>query len=399
MRGARAAALLLLAASARAEVAVFDAGRLPPDGALYSADGYHYAYLVSDEKHDRWLVDGKARATGAAGTLSPAAALSADGSVLMHFVAAGDGWALAFNGRRAGKKTYEDVASPALSPAGRNMAFAAKTPAGWVTVSGQGTGPAFPKPPSLLLVSEKSTLALNEWAGRPWLYRDHAPVAALAGGEPAVSPDLKRTAAVVPGASGGGTYVEVDGKRLGPWADAGTPAFSPDGRHVAFLAKRRAGGPFDTLIVDGRSAEMTPCEGCTLVVDNAGRAFEDELVVAIDEKAQIHRFYLGTKPLGRPSRVGSSPRGTHYVYSALTGRGDVIALDGKAAETDAPLALPVTAPVFDGENEYHYWTNVGPDIALVCGAVSSARPKETRCAAVAAALGWPPASDAPSSAP
>jgi hypothetical protein len=389
-RLALAAVAVLLSASARAEVAVFDAGALPPDGALYSADGYHYAYLESDDREDDLIVDGRARAKGKPGTLGGPAVLSADGATLLHFVAVPGGWSPAINGRRVGKKAFAEIASAAMSASGRNVAYAARTAEGWVVASGQGTGPAFPKPPSLLQVSDKSTAYVVGWQGRPWLYRDHKPVLELPDDQPAISADLSRVAYAGEDRAAGGFYAVVDGKRIGPWRRVGAPGFSPDGRHYAFLASEppQEEGVFNVLIVDGRRAPMTPCGDCTLVVDNGGRAFQDELLMSVGEKAQVHRFSLDGKALGRPPRVGSSSRGTHFAYSALTGRGEIVAVDGKMVEPHAPLALPIAAPAFDGEDEFHYWALVGHELLLVCAAVDASVHRPTRCANRARFSGW-----------
>jgi hypothetical protein len=394
--------LALLARPARAEIAVYDAGPIPEDGALYSDDGYHFAGLVSDASGTRYLVDGRPRASGAAGTISGPAALSADGSMLLHFVAAPGGWSLAINGRRMSRSAFPEIADAKLSANGRNAAYVAQMPQGWAVVSGQGTGPAFPKPPALLGVTEKTVLYMAEWSGRNWLYRNHQPVQTPAYDSVSVSPDLTRIAGVAFDRAEDRAYVDVDGRRYGPWTSAGAPAFSPNGRHWGFLASAPPGAPghYDVLIVDGRPAALHPCLGCTLTLDNAARAFEDEIVIAIDDKTQIHRFFVDGTLLGRPPRVGSSRSGSHYAYSMLTGRGNVVGLDGKTLETDAPLATPLAPPVFDGESEYHYWSIDGRDLLLVCGAVDGSNPRRTRCAGISEGLGRkPPTNWAPPSSP
>jgi len=379
----------MLAASARAELALFDAGPNTPSGALYSADGYHYAYLASDEHGDQWIVDGRARARGLPGALAAPAALSADGSILFHFLAVRGGWAPAINGRRVGRAVYGEIGEVELSRSGRNAAFSARTPQGWVVVSGQGTGPAFSKPPLLLAASEKSTAYVVVSAGAQWLYRDHKPVRAVPFSQMALSPDLKRVAGLWRDDSGK-TFVEVDGTKLGPWTDASAPVFSPNGRHVGFLAGEPPSsvGELGFAVIDGVKTPIASCTACALILDDSGRAFEDKTHVVVDDKAQIHAFLYAGTVLGEGPSFGAAAG--HYGFTALSGgsRGPGFWLDGRMIEPGAPLALAVTPPVFDGPSEYHYWTLIGTQLVLACGSTEGGNPRTTRCAATAAALGW-----------
>ncbi len=180
-----------------------------------------------------------------------------------------------------------------------------------------------------------------------------------------------------------GIFVEIDGKRTGPWASASVPAFSPSGRHAAFLAEKlpSAGAGYDALFIDGRPAPMKICSGCTLTVDDAGRAFEDKLLVVADPRGEMHHVFLDGRELGRPPRVGFAPGGDHYVYPMMTGRGMGVGLDGRFVEPGAPLPILASSiPIaFDGTDEYHYWTLVDGHLRLVCGAVDGNGGK-TRCA-------------------
>ena len=123
------------------------------------------------------------------------------------------GVAAALNGRRAGK-TYPEIRSLTLSPAGRNAAYVVKTPEGWAGASGQGLGPAFPDPPSAPTVTENGVAYFAQWQGAVWLYRNHKPVSRVAGTEVSLSPDLKRVGAVVRDRAAG-TFVGHEGATTG----------------------------------------------------------------------------------------------------------------------------------------------------------------------------------------
>lgn len=390
MTSAAALLLLALAAPARADVAQFDAGLDPKEGAVYSADGYHYASYETSGGQDRWLVDGRARVQLPEGSLPSATpALSADGSLLLHYLQVFDkagnplGLAAAVNGRPVGP-LYQEIQSLKLSPRGSNVAYVARTPAGWVAVSRQGTGPAFAEAPAILGVSENGIVYLAPSGDGTILYRNHKALGRADYESAAVSEDLRRVAGVVP--TSGGVFVDIDGKRTGPWASASAPSFSPNGRHVAFLAEKlpASDGSFNALMVDGHPAPMKACGGCTVTIDDAGRAFEDKLLVALDPRGEMHQVFLDGKELGRPPRVGFAPGGSHYVYPEMTGRGVGVGLDGRFTEEGAPLpilssALPIA---FDGTEEYHYWALVGDRLRLVCGSVDG-NGANTRCAQLA----------------
>lgn len=390
----RAALLtVLLAATAAAGTVSYDAGAPPPSGALYSADGYHYAYPESVDGEDRWIVDGKARARGAPGAFAGPGALSADGAVLLHALACGGGKVCAaLNGRRAGPP-FDELALLTLSPKGGNAAYAGKSAQGWSVVSAQGQGPAFAGPPLVLAVSESHTAYLAPWGAQVWLYRDHKPVSIHSYERAAISPDLSRVAGVWTIPDTHRTYAEVDGKTFGAVRSAQTPVFSPNGRHWGLLAARAAAGHVDTLVIDGQPSKMESCGNCELVLDDAGRAFIDHVQVVVDEKTQVHFFYLDGKPLGLAGKVGLLPGGGHFVYPMLSGKqGPVIGLDGRVLEAGAPMLVPVAPPVFDGRDEYHYWSISGRRWVLVCGTVDGSDPEKTRCAEKARRLhgGKPP---------
>jgi hypothetical protein len=394
-RAGAAAAALLLCAAARAELAQFDAGPIPPNGALYSADGYHYAYLQSDAREDRWIVDGRARIRGKAGELSAPGALSSDGSVLFHFLAVPGGWAPAVNGRRIGQAVYSDVGEIQLSRSGRNAAFCAQTPQGWVVVSGQGTGPAFEKPPLLLAVSEKSTAYVVVWSGAQWYYRDHQAVRSVPYDRMSFSAELLHFGGVWK-ASDNRFYVEVDGASSGPLYGASAPVFSPNGRRVGYLAGDDPNdyGGTSYAVVDGIKQAVKPCRGCALILDDAGRTFEDKTLFLVDEKAQLHSYSLDGKELGKAPALGASAGRYGLTILGADSRGLGFAVDGHIVEPDAPLALAVSPPVFDGPREYHYWSLSGQNLHLACGSTEGGDPRSTRCAAVAQRLGWERASDA-----
>lgn len=391
-----AALLLVLALPARAALSVYDAGKDPPPGTIWSEDGYHYAYLESDEDGDRWVVDGRVRAKGAEGEFTGPGALSANGAILLHSTGVLDkagnllGVAPAVNGRRAGA-VYAEIKSFHLSPRGVNAATVARTPKGWVVASLHGTGPAFAEPPFHVALTDKETLYFVEFGGAAWLYRDHKPVEKKPYGAASTSRDLRRTGGLFTGADGM-IYVEIDRTTFGPYNSATAPAFSADGRHSAFLASALSEHGYDTLIVDGLPSEMKRCADCTVSVDDRGRAFQDVIMTGVSERAQIHMAFTGGKSLhpgGQPPKVGLAPGGRHFVYPMLAPQGLAVGLDGRIAETGAPMPLIPAPTVFDGE-EYHYWSVTGKRLQLVCGSAEGSRAPKPRCAAVARSAGWPP---------
>ncbi|MDP3543508.1 MAG: hypothetical protein Q8T11_13645 [Elusimicrobiota bacterium] len=399
MRSASLAAALLLAAAApaRAGLDVYDAGQDPPPGTIWSEDGYHYAYLESDADGDRWIVDGRVRAKGAEGELTGPGALNANGSILLHSTGVLDkagkllGVAPAINGKRAGG-AHDELHGFMLSPGGSNAAYVARTPKGWSVVSQQGSGPAFKEPPLHLAVTEDQTLYFVEFGGATWLYRNHKPVEKTPFTGASTSRDLRRAAGVYTG-SDGLIYVEIDKTTFGPYNAASVPVFSANGAHSAFLAAVDTENGYDALIVNGLPVEMRRCADCSVSVDDRGRAFQDVIMTGVSERAQIHMAFSGGKSLhpgGQPPKVGLAPGGRHFVYPMLAPQGVAVGLNGRIAETGAPMPLIPAPTVFDGE-EYHYWSVSGGRLLLVCGSAEGPRAPRTRCAAAARRAGWPPA--------
>lgn len=388
-----AAALVLAALPAAAELAVYDAGKDPGQGVVWSGDGYHYAFFESSGGEDRWIVDGKVRARGAEGTLGGPAALSRDGRVLLHPIAVFDdkgnplGVAPAVNGRRAGAPV-EEFAMPAVSPLGGNVAFAARTAAGWVVRSQRGSGPVFADPPLALEVGEKDVTFIGANKDAVWLCRDHKTVASKPWAQASLSPGGARSGGVYEG-SDGSIRVEVDGREYGPYSLAAPPSFSADGRHFAFLAAgpQSGGNSYDLLVVDGVERPMHQCAGCAAWVDGRGRAFQDVTHTAISERGQIHSAYLdGVSLGGQTQKVGFG--GGHYVAPMLSKRGPAVVVDGALTEPDAPLPLAPAPVSFDGPDEYHYWAADSGKLLLVCGNAAGPRAAKTRCDSAARAAGF-----------
>jgi hypothetical protein len=373
--------------AAEAPIVGFDAFPLPKGESFFSADGYHMAALSSTETEDLWTVDGLVRARGPLGSLPEGGVLSADGEVLLHAVTAPGGVRAAINGTPYGE-TYTEIAKLAVSARGRNGAYAAETPKGWIVVSAQGRGPAFPAPPERLEVTETSTVYVVDWEKRKWLYRDHRPVRALPYDSVSLSPDLSRAAGVLKTAYG--TTVELDGRKLGPYASVSAPVFSPNGRHWAFQVFNGRSGR-DSVVADGKPSVARRC-ACSLVVDDSGRVFQDELIIPIP-KGDVHVFYLNGKELfrgGRPPHVATSPDGTRYVYPMMTGFGGSIGMNGALLRKHAPIPLPPWGPLaFDGPEEFHYWAVIGSRLHLICATVDGSDVMRTRCAERGAKGGWP----------
>jgi len=373
--GARALLLVLLAApsfAAEAPLVGFDSQFLPGGTSFFSADGYHLAALDSTATEDIWTVNGKVRARGPRGTFPEGGVISADGSVLLHTVVVPGGVRAALNGRPYGA-VYAAIENLTISARGENGAFAAKTPKGWAVVSAQGVGPAFPAQPTRLEVTETSTQYVVDWQKQNWLYVDHRPVRAF----------VTRT--------GNGSVVEIDGQRYGPYASVSAVAYSPNGRHWAFQpgdTGRNSKAPA-IVIVDGRTAPAHRC-ACTLVVDDTGRVFQDELLIPIP-KGEVHTFYLEGKELyrgGRPPRVATSPDGSKYVYPMLSPFGGSIGMNGALLRKHAPIPLSWSPLVFDGPTEFHYWSVIGDRLHLICATTDGSDSLQTRCAGRSTKNGW-----------
>lgn len=385
-----ALALLALAGPAAGETIVgFDAFAIPKGESFFAAQGWHLAALSSTETEDLWTVNGLVRARGPRGTLPGGGVISADGSALLHVVEVAGGQRAAVNGTPYGA-VYSEIKTLAVSPRGGNAAFTAETPRGWAVVSAQGTGPAFPAEPERLVAAENGTFYVAAWQGRSWLYRDHKPVQALPEGQVFFSPDFTRWGRVVR-RDVVGTSVEFEGLKLGPYSNISAVVFSPNGRHWAFQPantgpNRRAPA---VVVVDGRPTPAKRC-GCALVVDDAGRVFQDEILVPIP-KGEIHAFYHEGKELyraGRPPHVATSPNGTDYVYPMMTPMGGSIGMNKGLLRKHAPIPIPWGPLVFDGPSEFHYWAVIGDRLHLICATTDGTDVMTSRCAARGAANGW-----------
>jgi len=339
-------------------------------------------------------VDGRVRVEGAEGELTGPGALNANASVLLHATGVLDkageflGVSPAINGKRVGA-IYAEIQSLTLSPRGGNFVAVVRTPKGWAVASKQGTGPSFEKPPLQVAVSETQTAYFVRFGGATWLYRDHKPVERKPYDSATLSPDLRRTAGVYSGADG--IYAEIDKMVYGPYYSAGLPVFSADGWNAALMAEIDTERGYDALLVNGEPVEMKRCSDCTVSVDDRGRAFQDVIMTGISERAQIHMAFTDGKSLhpgGQPPRVGLAPGGKHFVYPMLAPQGISVGLDGRIAETGAPMPLIPAPVVFDGEDQ-HYCSVRRKRVLLVCGSGEGPRVPRSRCAAVARRLGWP----------
>lgn len=370
-----ALAAALLASPARAAegaIVGYDAFPAPGEPSFFSADGYHLASLETTKDEDFWKVDGKTRARGPKGTLSAGpAALSPDGSVLFHCVGAVEGLRPAVNGVAYGA-VWKEILSPVVSARGRNAAFIGHSEAGYAVVSGQGTGPAFPTAPEALAVGEDWVSYEARWQGRRWLYRDHKPVSAL--------PEPKKTPY--------GLLIEVDGRTYGPYPSVSGIATSPNGRHWAFQPQYGRGSK-GGYVVDGVERPGHKCD-CSLVVDDQGRVFQDEVLIPIP-KGEMHDIWKDGKelyPHGRPPKVATSPDGAHFVYPMMTPLGGSIGMDGALLRKHAPIPLSWSPLVFDGPSDFHYWSVVGSRFHLICANTDGSDVALGPCAQRGVKNGW-----------
>lgn len=385
------AAILLTSPPARADVKVFAVGtgmNIVQYGDTYigSRDGYHLANLSSDGEHDFWEKDGVELARAPKGVFlhgselngGESAAMSADGKVLLHLMAARDsngaaGVSAALNGKAVGG-VYLEIKFLRVSPHGTNIAYAARDASGWSVHSGQGVSPALPDPPSFLFVSDSETVYLTRWQGRMWTYRGGVPSAARNYTTMSATPDLKHLSGVYEDPNGNGHFVDIDGAPSGPWRDAEAPVYSVDGRHAAFLAQSPTG---DSVVIDG--APQAATKGADfLLVNDAGTPYWITPPTG-DTDFMAYRAGAALKPVvaGHSEWAGFSPSGQH---DAFWGKGRLI-VDGKAVK--APRPGEEMRIVFDDEKSFHYLTS---NFELVCATVDGSPAEKSRCARIGRAL-------------
>lgn len=399
MKAGWAALGLLLAVSARADMAIFNAQRLGQtySNACVSANGYHYAVLVSGKKNDQFIVDGRTIAQAAPGALGGSlhsdCALSDDGKALLHVMAAPSsqahaGVVAAMNGKPLGA-VVQDVSDLNLSPDHTFAAFVAHTAGGYQVVSSRGNGPLMETPPSKIIFGPSSIYFLQNWKGTYVIYRDSAPLASGAYQEIAAPPDLSRLAASRAGASS--WSIELDGKtQTIPLPRVTNLTFSANGRHFGYFHGQE-------VVIDGRT-------GPAPTHDELGRA---ELTLAPDG---IPYWTNGTKhgtnvlrsgkiigTVTERLNIGFSPKGSHSVLFALTRKTlnspSQALIDGKSVMAiPDPLGTYLdsphnTRPVFDSEEEFHFMSSDGDRIELVCVSLGKASARRGPCAQTARRLG------------
>jgi hypothetical protein len=395
-------AALLASAPARAEMKTYSIGSglgYMGNTTVVSQDGYRAAVLSSFINKDVWEKDGVKLAQAPKGTFSRSksmftpepAALNADGSLLVHVMTTTDssgrtGVSAALNGKPIGG-VYSEISLLRVSPRGVNVAYAARDASGWSVHSAQGAGPSLPDAPAFVFVSDSETVYVTSWRGGLWMYRNGVPSAARSFISMSATPDLKRIGGVFIDPRTEEYWVDVDGAASGPYMKAAAPVFSDDGRHYAFLAQKKSGQPYDTVVVDGAARSVSP-NSDLLLVDDAGVPYwtthsENGNSTDYRDGSVLTTFYGGHI---NPQWAGFSPSGAHY---ALWSPSHLI-VDGRIAEDPAPQPSTGMSIVFDGEREFHYISDSGGQ--LVCVSVDGSSAANTRCAAIGRAVDKSPKS-------
>jgi DNA-binding beta-propeller fold protein YncE len=161
-----------------------------------------------------------------------------------------------------------------------------------------------------------------------------------------------------------------DGQKSSAYDAVAVLVFSPDSRHLVFMAKR--GGQW-LSVVDGQ--EGKPYKdliqtGPVFSPDSQHLAYvaqlaDDRHVVVVDGKEGIpYDLIVG-------GWVGFSPDSRHVVYAAKSGNDRFVVLDaGEGRRYDRVLngnqgdASPHTV-VFDSSNRFHYLAMRGSDVYVV----------------------------------
>ncbi|NNN06444.1 MAG: hypothetical protein HKL90_11135 [Elusimicrobia bacterium] len=395
----RLAALgLLLAMSARADMAAFPAVRLKDvyGSSCVSANGYHYAVLVAGKRNDQFLVDGRPIAEAAPGILEGTGysdcALSDDGKELLHVMKVPSsqgrvgGVVAAMNGKPFGS-VVQDVSNLSLSPDHTFAAFVARTAGGYQVVSSLGSGPLMDGAPRKIIVGPSSIYYMENWKESEVIYRDSAPVASGNYYEIAAPPDLSRLAASRSDA--GSWFIELDGKtQTIPAPHVTNLAFSADGRHFGYFHGQE-------VVVDGKT-------GPAPTRDEAERSdlslSPDGTPYWMDRNGHEFDVFRGGKRIATVSNmdsaIGFSPKGTHAVFFGhkVSGPDYFAFIDGKTAlRIHDPIHSAVNnhsaQPTFDSEDEFHFFASDGYRVELVCVSLGKTSARHGPCAQTARRLG------------
>ena len=108
---------------------------------------------------------------------------------------------------------------------------------------------------------------------------------------------------------GGAVVIYADGKGLGRYSDASLPDFSPDGRHIAYLARDNTGKV--NLYVDGKSEKIyadpeVKCsfalrafvQGPNMHILYSARYLSDGRLLVVTQDKQGWLVYRGNEPIG-----------------------------------------------------------------------------------------------------
>jgi S1-C subfamily serine protease/WD40 repeat protein len=265
-------------------------------GLTFSADGRHLAYFASTHKNNRdeWVtvVDGKPGPIyddvghgWPPGAWPCAPVFSPDGRHLAYGARRGDKQFLVVDGKQG--KAHDLPANqrghlplPTFSPDGSRLAYYVQYSA---TPAKESQVPGPSKDRWRVVVDGKEEKEFDEALGRSGM--EHIPF-----GTPVFSPNGRRLAYTA--GIGLESSIVVDGVIGNKYRSAGVITFSPDSKHLAFVAAKSSGNSLEYLVVrDGKEGKSYP----SIMHDSPG----DRLVFSPDSQ---HLAYTALSR-GRSSRL------------------------------------------------------------------------------------------------
>lgn len=345
---------------------VTDAEAEVPFGMIaVSQDGRRFAYVHKTKGGWAVEVDGQVEAIHkAVGPLYPPVFKSAVGAIvgikpmifsadsrhLAYTVREGDGWAVVHDGRPGA--SYEAVGGPVLSPDGQHLAYAAQAPKKmfhgrrWLVVADGVEGPKWEmvSPPVYSPDGEHLAYAAHE-DGKDRMVVDgvvgkaYDSLNSVSGffGEVSVSVIYPQTLLAFPVFSregriayrakqAGRWYIVVEGQESEPFDSVLDPGFSPDGKRLAFQARKDRDGTW-SWVVDGQP------HGSFQKESGVGLAFspDSRRLVYAGKAGDTWAIYLDDRCIGTHDDVGQarfSPDGGRLAYPALSGKRWAMSVDG-----------------------------------------------------------------------
>jgi hypothetical protein len=351
------------------------------DGTLtVSADGQRIAW--AREVDDGWAVelDGKVQATheqvgplkaGQAGEASVEfpgfrpMVFSADSQHLAYSGHDEGSWFVIHDGRKG--KPYENVGGPVLSRDGGHLAYAADNDEGWCVVSDGVEGKTYEKvgPPAIspdgkhvayvARVGGKERMVVDGVEGKPYdrisiipklmamFFNPHMVVA-----WPLFSLDGR---VAYPAKNAGGWYMVVDGQEGEVFEDVHDPTFSPDGKRLAYPAKKK--GSKWSVVIDGQAlgsfdetskAFTSDSTVRPVVFSPDGRHYAAAVKVSGKWSVFVDGAMSGKETYDETELPVFSPDGNRLAYVAKKGKQWVAVTDGVAQKPYVAVRQPVFSP-------------------------------------------------------